>query len=83
MVHESVKTNEMKKSQENEEEIQINEISDQPIPIQNYNYSIRNGIYCLLVTATTSISSLWTRNAMSSFYGFGIASLINNPDYAM
>ena len=40
-------------------------------------------VYCLLVLTVSMISNTWSRNAMSTFYGYGVEGLKNEPFYAM
>jgi hypothetical protein len=46
-------------------------------------YSLCYGLYCLIVIMACQVVLLWAKNAMASFYGYGIAGKIDDPFYAM
>ena len=46
-------------------------------------YSMAYSIYCLLLITGSSMSQIWSKSAMSSFYGFGIAGLMDDEYFAM
>jgi hypothetical protein len=66
-------------SGDEKDEIKVDVIKNEDAQPYNMTYAI----FCLLNLAFSCTACIWSRSAMSSFYGFGIGDKINDPEYAM